>query len=570
MTRPYMSIIALSLLALSARAGGAQRSVFDSITTRHGRCAVQVFIAGFSGPADSAYNRCAIDSGPTLRPGARMPDAPFAGPSANAAWTMVVNTDGTVEPALLRLLSSSGDTAFVRGTIETILQWRFEPGVRQGQPVRSGFTLVVRSDHRNDTLPARMEWTYHQGLNSDTLRGKWIAEAPLPPFSDVQRDSVHAALLRHLLQTQIVIRDRGEPYCLVMADGDSAAHARLTEIAWRMLSSTVSPYRRQLGRYGCERDPGALRIVMPRLHRTENGRVILHASGDYLPNYPAGYDGRAWRSWRGRCVGYVPAEGSAGVSCGIGPITLPGEWQEYMRGRADTARQSAPRPANDSMRLTIMAMTQGAFHADTIRTTVGPIPRLSERAVFDTAPPCPSSWQVHSAQDSANLLAIAGELTFRGYLHITRATKTALPTPPGTPLPPCPMRRPGGPGYFAAFLLGNVGDRATSPITVCYSSCAKKYVLDPGRHTLAEQPHFILRLADLRPETRAGGALIYRIQLENGPPDVIPIAVYRSTRGWGYSAWPARPLAPGLWDYPVHIDMSDWPGLEVHIYLVAK
>jgi hypothetical protein len=73
---------------------------------------------------------------------------------------MIVNADSAVGPGLTRAWTRMGDTIFHRRTLETLRAWRFEPGIRQGVPVRSGFYLHIDSGIRDDTIPSRLERGY--------------------------------------------------------------------------------------------------------------------------------------------------------------------------------------------------------------------------------------------------------------------------------------------------------------------------------------------------------------------------------------------------------------------------
>jgi hypothetical protein len=120
---------------------------------------------------------------------------------------------------------------------------------------------------------------------------------------------------------------------------------------------------------------------------------------------------------------------------------------------------------------------------------------------------------------------------------------------------------------FTAFLLGGVGDQAQQPITLCFSRCARSYVLDPSRHTIAQGAHIVFRTADLRADTRMGAYLSFRIMLAPAPSAVLPLVVFRSGKKWPTSAWIGKRAGPNAWDYTVlrETEVDD----EVHVYLIV-
>ena len=150
---PGFLVLGVSFAAATATRAMAQ-NLFDSVQTARGRCPLWMAPPGTSGQADYAYTRCVLDRNPRLRDKPAMPAEPLDERLVNGSYAVFVNADGTVDPHLTRMWSRSLDTAFHRKALETIHQWRFEPGVRQGSAVRSAFTLELITNARTDTIPA--------------------------------------------------------------------------------------------------------------------------------------------------------------------------------------------------------------------------------------------------------------------------------------------------------------------------------------------------------------------------------------------------------------------------------
>lgn len=569
-------VFAVLTASFFAASPGLAQSPFDSIDTPHGRCGLWAAIPGGGDlRRDAAYNRCALDRAPTLLDGVPMPPAPRYG-AAIGQFTIIVNPDGTVDPRLTRAWTSGTDTVFHRQALETIRRWRFEPGLRGGTPVRSGFMLHIKSGPRNDTLPSRLEWTYRRGLEEDTLFGTWTTEAPLPPFAPEQVDSIYMAMLRRLVKMKVIVPDVLDRRCLVLESGDSAAHARLTWRAYGVLyssdvySSDLRSHPSALAPYGCERSTDAARIVLPRVHRTENGRVVLYPSGDWLPDWPPGFEGRTYRAWSARCVADVPDHGEVSIDCFIMPSLSQRDLGRWERERERKAAAAETDVADiDSLLVTVVAMTRGAYQTDTLHAVLRSLPRLSMAAVRDSVQPC-GGWAAYSPQKGSELYVLQGspsdmELRIVEVRHgpAPRDERTSLLCDPQEP------RR----ADFVAFLLGDLGDRARAPITLCFSNglrCSTSYVLDPNRHTLAERSHLAFRLSDLREDTRVGDQLVFRIYTDPVPPDLLPLIVFRVNGRWRMWATIPRKVAPDAWEYDTIWGEGYPPDTEVRLYLIER
>lgn len=567
----WLAIASTVLVAgfLTASPGLAQNP-FDSIDTPRGKCRLWAPIPGGSDPRrDAAYDRCALDRAPTLLDGAPMPPAPRCG-AALGDFTVILDPDGTVDPRLTRAWTRGTDTVSHRQALETIRRWRFEPGMRGGTPVRSGFVLRVASGPRNDTLPSRPEWTYRQGLDEDTLFGTWTTEAPPPPFPPERVDSIYMAVLRRLVRMKVIVPGPLERYCLVLESGDSATHARCTSRAYGVLyPSDLRHPPAALAPYGCERSTDAARIVLPRVHRTENDRVVLYPSGDRLPDWPPGFEGRTYRAWSAHCVGDVPDHGEVSIDCFVTP-TL----SQRDLGRREREHKAAAVSADvadaDSLRVTVIAMARGAYQADTLHVVVRPVPRLNTAAVRDSIHPR-GGWSAHSPQEGSELYVLQGSPSGTE-LQIVEVEPGPAPHGERTRSSRC---GPGGlaRGDFVAFLLGDVGDRARAPITLCFSdgaACSMSYVLDPDRHTLVERSHLTFRLSDLREDRRRGEQLVFRICTDPAPPGPMPLALVRANGRWQARAWIPRRVGPDAWEYGAIWEGGYPPGTGVRLYLIAR
>jgi len=539
---------------------------FDSLRTPTGWCHVWQMPPGESEfPRDASYSRCALDQPPLLRDAPPIPQ-PVFGRYAAESFLVVVNPDGTANQDLTRDYTMSEDTVFHRRALETLRRWRFRPGIRKGKAVRSAFELRIESDERDDTRPSRLEWHYTTGAGADPdkLIGTWVAEPALPTFSAERVDSIHAAVIHQLVRMRVLQPGDGRRYCLIMPGRDSAAHEHMVALARRTNPSLAS--RAALASGGCERVPGILRVALPDGHRTENGRMVVNVSGDYLPHWPSGLDGRPWRSWQARCVAQVPEQQgeSVATSCDVVPGEQPDEMREWT-GRWDRAARREPGGSNktDSLHVTLYVTTQGAYLTDTLRAIVPELPRLDQHAIVDRNPPC-GGWSAHSPNAAGDLYVISGDLDDND-LYITQVQKTPPPDSHGATLQCTPQ---GAQHEFTTFLLGDVGDRATAPITLCFENCARSYVLDPARHTLAARPQVTFRLADLRPDTRLGAQLLFRIAIDQAPSNLLPLIVVKSGEGLPSLVWIAKAVDPGTWDHRVFSTYP--PDAEVHLYLIAR
>lgn len=94
-------------------------------------------IGNSTDPRDSAYNRCALERAPVLLASSPMLPQPLEDTQPGGRFYVIVNADGRVDQRLTQIFSRTSDTTFFRHAMETIRQWRFEPGIYRGAPVRS-------------------------------------------------------------------------------------------------------------------------------------------------------------------------------------------------------------------------------------------------------------------------------------------------------------------------------------------------------------------------------------------------------------------------------------------------
>jgi hypothetical protein len=93
---------------------------------------------------------------------------------------------------------------------------------------------------------------------------------------------------------------------------------------------------------------------------------------------------------------------------------------------------------------------------------------------------------------------------------------------------------------------------------------------NPTRNAVIERPHAAVRLADLRPFTRAGNQLAVRIAVDPVPPRLIPLVVVRTSGPVPYFGWMARPVAANVWEFNVLRQGGYPPDTEMFVYLIAR
>jgi len=555
-------------LLCGTRALKAQEpSVFDSIQTPHGVCHVWVGIPGGTGTEDLSYARCALDRPPRMLSAPELPQ-PLIGSRMNGDFTVVVNADGSVDRKLTRAWSIGMDSVAYRRALDGLRAWRFRPGIRARRAVRGGFRLRVETDARVDTLPSRLRWSYRTvPFGTDTLRGTWVADpAAVPPLAPARRDSVYAAIYRSLMSMRVIVPGMERSYCLVTPDpGAEAAWGRALprgqRDAFEEGQADGGPWREATG--GCEQRPGTIRLFLSRPHATEDDRVVLGVAGDYLADWPPGFGGPTYAGWSGRCVARAPAGAPAWANCDVSPRHAPPQLLQA---------QARPSPRwyrpGDPIRVTVVAMTRGSFQSDTLRTVVKLLPRLSRQALVDHAPTCSSAWNAYTAQAGGRQYVVRSLANSGWPLDVTRVVHGP---PPTRPRPEACARKLTPDSALALFFLGDVGDPVKAPVTFCLGEpfCALQYRVDPARHTLAARAHLRVRMADLRPGSRTGDQLVFRITVDPVPEGLMPLVLIRSAN-WHLSLSGTRRVALDTWEYGVTFDPRYPPDTEAAIYIVAR
>lgn len=560
------ALLVLLGAALPARA----QTLSDSVAGPRGRCGLWVLpVGGSTFPRDASYARCALDQQPKLSANASMPITPALKDAGGASYRVIVSANGTVDPELTRTMSVFGGWRSMDQSIDfsdevlaVVRKWRFTPGARAGRAVRSAFDLELRVNARaSDTLPAHVAWRYIAGDERDTLAGEWITDGPLPPFPARVEDSLYVALLRELMAMGVVQPTAARHYCLVPGDSvlqqikDSGAR-------WERVARALRPRIDSRTRKRCADAPDLVRLELPRLHRLEEGRVMLDVRAMQLPRWPFDFESRAWERWHARCLGASRAGASATMTCSVEPITSQSELASWY---AEQDRRPTTRRGNegDTVTVTVLARSTNAFGIDTLRAKIASIPRLAERAIRDTAPIC-DSWSVWAPGDSETFV-VYGDLADLS-LRVTRANPTAAPN---EALPTGMCSRPEGRApHLTAFFLGGLGRRPRAPVTLCLSTCGRRYVLDPAQHTIAEHPHVRFSAASLRNRpTRERDQLNFRVLVDPDFEGVVPVVIVREGERDPVTAHLMRDLGGGTWDWPVHI-IGSWAQREVLIYLI--
>lgn len=492
-------------------------------------------------PRDASYNACALDKTPVLVSSAAMPGAPRINRAVTANFVIVVNADGSVNRELTSFGGGLLHVEYLNAIQDSMSHWRFTPGMRGGIAVRSARSLRIESTGvRVDTITASIDWTYRANAGTDTLSGRWVVRAPLPQLTAAQTDSMYMTFLYLLAVKRVMVANTFSrlQYCLVVQNGDSAAQVRITNRARYMGVNgrqydpgidTPPPF--YFAGYGCERTAEPLRIILPPIRRSEEGKVVFETGGDFLPNYPLNANGRSWRGWKARCNGAIPERMPITLDCEIGVGEPYIEWSNWYRDEQQNrarALQNArtSRPGGDSTWITALVATDGGTQRDTLRATFASIPMITERAVNDTLAPCGSSAAFTSQSDSADVWVIHGN-PYRylnaGGMQITLAKRTSAPQ---TQRERTCFPEKAHMAKFAAFIAGGMGGKATAPVTLQFSNEKDPYIIDPAKHTIAQQPHLTFRISDLKAETRNGKNL--HIILRVGPerPSMIPVIVF--------------------------------------------
>lgn len=559
---------ALSVSAQSAGSGAspvaqnaagpatATDKLLDSIIVEKRVCRVwSVPSATSKFPKDASYNSCALDKAPALISSAAMPGAPRINRSVTANFVIVVNADGSVNRELTSFGGGLLHAEYLNAIQDSMSHWRFTPGMRGGIAVRSARSLRIESTGvRVDTITASLDWTYRANAGTDTLSGLWVVRAPLPQLTAAQTDSMYMTFLYQLALKRVMVANTFSnlQYCLVVQNGDSIAQTRITNRARYMGLNgrqydpgidTPPPF--YFAGYACERSADPLRIILPPIRRSEEGKVEFNTGGDFLLNYPLGVNGRSWRGWKAHCAGAIPEHMPITLACEIDANRLIVEWiDSYREGeleRAHAAKLKGP-GGNDSTWITAIVTTSGAAQNDTLRAAIGLIPVLTE-PLIDSLWPCGSVSTFITARDSSEAWLIHAN-PFGEPLSMSRVNKDPPRTSPR--IGPCANGQ-GSASTFRAFLASGVNGKPSAPITMQYTTADRTFVVDPARYTILDQPHLKFRVSDLRAATRTGARLSVRLRVQTAQSGIVPVVVFPDL---GYP-WLSRAIAaaPGVWDF---------------------
>lgn len=545
----------------------------DSIVTSKGVCHIWTQPYGGSNfPQDASYSPCALERAPALMSSAPMPGPPLTSVNVSGNYRLIINADGTVNRNLSRMGSSmSGTGNYFDIVADSMAKWRFHPGMRAGKAVRSARKLEINTvGSRNDTLPAHINWTFRAGREVDSVIGTWVSEAALPQLSNAHTDSLYMTFLHKLVAMKVMVPLFGAQHCLVMHNGDAEAHARL-QVRARVMSLNGGPFDFGIDNtppfffapYGCERTADPIRIILPRVHRSEHGRVTFETGGDFLPNYPNDITGRSWRGWRARCTGTIPDSGSISLTCDVGVGDPYVDFGNWYRNNIEEARRNAlrARSRGDSVWTTAVVTTENSAIRDTIRSVISTLPLITEHAVVDSKSPC-GGWIAFSEQgDSAQLYIINGNpSSYARELDILKVRRGIAPQ--NKPDRECPAQTEHS-AKFAAFVPGGIGTKATSPITFVFTGEATPYVIDPSRHTI--EPHLTFPVSSLRSGKGASKRIQMILKTETNH-SVFPIVVMPTAGSRPHAVVRAAQISVNTFRINAQSDFP--PDGKVFVYLI--
>ncbi len=528
---PFVRSLLAATLALAGRPAPA-----SSVAQAAPACPVHVVIPGFSNPEDRTRHACGLDRRPVLRDGLERLGQPVHARQVYGSLIVVVDADGRVNAALTRWLSLGGDRPFFDAVIETIRGWVFEPGVLNGAAIRSGFQLDVLSDARTDTLPEALRWEIVPGERADTLRGRWVATGPARTPTLAERLGAIQAATRRLLHMQ-VLSPRAGLYCLLVDGATEPEAAAIRTGVDRVMTEIAVPLAHvALAPRGCERDPRFLRYHVSGARATEQRRIVLAVAGDHLSAWPPGFDARSWRAWTARCVVPDVDDASGGdARCDVLPVL--GAEPVSARG---TPQVPGARSAGNAVAFMLEVTTAGAFRNDTLAGVLDGIPHVAERAVYDEGlGMCAGgeAWQVFTEEPDRQIRLVRMALPAGGendqHVRITEARTGRPDTFGGRRCPDLAL----APRPFALFFLRGFGDAPGTPVTYCLNEpgCTRRYTVEPGRHELAEAPHLVFRVGDLRPATREGGTPLLQLTIDRAIPGLVPfVIIERPTHTSGF------------------------------------
>ena len=334
-------------------------------------CPEQIGIPGGSNAEDRTIHRCNLDNSPVLQSSVKDLPTPMYARDAHSLMTIVVDSSGTVNPALTRYWSISADSQFYRRMLATVKQFVYERGVQDGKAVRYGQQLAVRTDTRRDSIPQRLSWRYVHGVVDDSLVGTWVGSTEALALSADLVTSAAVAVTRTLKAMQVLQPSRNIGYCIITAEPFDQAAA---DGAVREMNRGV-PHGAFLQTSGCDGDVSTRRYRLADPLRTGGGRMVLRASGDLLSRWPPGLDARWWPAWQAYCAVPETSEDADAAQCDVQPVR---SGDPVVDGHADPIVEPALSfdvPIGIAAEIT----TSAAFRTDTVRASIARVPSLHER-----------------------------------------------------------------------------------------------------------------------------------------------------------------------------------------------
>lgn len=547
-----------SLNMAAPRALSAQGRSTDSLPPTKTSCKTWLYLQGPGGiPADSVYNKCALERAPFLLDPAGFTRFPASEGGLNALLVVVVDTTYRVNLELTRAASAPLPKAFDEDIYKTLQRWLVAPGSsRTTRAGRSAFPIMLQVPPRDIPRPALVKWTHMRSRSDapDTMRGTWVAAAPETPMSDAQVDGIYVATIRDLVDSRVVIDATVHRYCVAFPSSDSVRAQRLNDqlrdivelhdrAATTRNATTPNATSRNASRtrpsFSCTPGDSARRIVLGPAVRSEDNRISLSVSGDFLQLYPREIYGRTWRAWRGECTAPVPPTGAQVMHCNVENVYDRAE--QDASERAKTTAQYTVKPAGgDSIRIRVIALGVDRARTDTMFATMPFPPRLADHALVASEPTCEGR-QAFSAQ------SLRGRYLFfsrdmQGFVSMQRVRTDSAPRRfvETTECAATAARSP-----LTAFVLGDVGTQDVAPITTCYFGCAEPLVVDPLRHMLAEHAVLTFKPANLRQE-QGQYDFSLRIDVDRAPEGLSPMAAFYFNRAWRV-AYVAEPFGVNAW-----------------------
>jgi hypothetical protein len=488
-------------------------------------CPAFATVPGASDPDERPIHRCNLDNAPTLVSSLEGLPTPMYERSVGATLSLIIDPDGRVNEDLTGYLSISVDPLFHRKLLEALRELEYEVGKENGEAVRYGHGLSISTGTRADTISERLSWRYVSGVFEDSLIGTWEVTAPEPRLSIDQTATIARSVTHTLREMQVLLPGR-QSYCILF---DGIGGETVREAVRASLYDDMSHMGPRPGPPGCESDVTHLRYRIGGPQRAGGGRTVVQASGDVLSSWPPGFDGRWWRAWTAECVVPDVAGSSYGTQCTVNPVR---SWDPLVDARSRPLLE-APEHEDGPVEFAVEVTTSGAFRTDTIRSSIPNVPALEDRTVFRS--------HANQCEGLTTWTALAdwpgeGELV----LSLTLPLDS---TQPGSILV-TEVRRPDDDYVFhgfecpssrsfeqplALFTLGGVGRPLEGPVRFCLNEprCRQSFVIEPGAHQLAAEPHIRFRLDEIRESARRGKHVSLRVAIDRDSPGLIAFVIVR-------------------------------------------